>query len=260
MRKSMKSFWGVFLASTLVIGAINLGNVSNANAQTAETYKCDLYSQGAVVPIEEFFVPSANNKTTIFSFSQGSLEQAIYDCLNNLSTELNVSKYNISSADFKTALENVINSCPELFYVDQSYQIVPNSRGNIETFMPIYKDNAATINTKKTYFQQEMNNILFQVDKSWSDLEKIVFIHDYLAQHFEYDTSYQIYDAYNFFKNGKGVCQAYTGVFAGLMKELGIDVSTAASTSMNHIWNTVELNGRGRWHRVKVRESWLGRV
>lgn len=248
MRKTTSKIFSILLSASMVFSILTI-NTTTTHAETISD-TLNLYSKGAVVPIEEVFVPESENASTkIASFSTDSIEQTIYDGLNNFQEEINVEKFNLSSDDFRTKLENVLNSCPELFYVESNYGI-RSVNGIVSDYMPVYTATPAQMASQKTYFNNEMNKIVAKVDKNWSDVEKVVFIHDYLAQNFEYDTSYQIYDAYNFFTKGKGVCQAYTSVFAGLMKKLGIEVTTAASDSMMHIWNLVKINGN--WYHVDV--------
>jgi len=111
-------------------------------------------------------------------------------------------------------------------------------------------------------YRSELEAIVDLVDPAWSDLEKILFVHDYLAANYEYDvegyeaeganpgTSVAIRDAYRFFSEKKGVCQAYTVAFTAVMQRLGIGVSYVESERINHIWNLVELDGK--WYHLDV--------
>jgi len=253
MKKLFSKITGILLSASLVF-SLTISNTAAtyayAAAETTTTDTLNLYSDGAVVPINDYFVPKADSLTTkIAAFSSNSVEQTIYDGLNSFQKRIDVEKFNLSSGDFKTRVENVLNSCPELFYVEAEYSC-ETLNDRVISYMPKYNSTPSQMTSQKNYLEGEMNKIISQVDSSWTDFEKIVFIHDYLAQNFEYDTSYKIYDAYQFFTKGKGVCQAYTAVFAGLMTKLGIDVTTAASDSMQHIWNVVKLNGK--WYHVDV--------
>lgn len=244
MKKTINRIVSSLICTTLLSGMLTF----TVFADTTHD-KLNLYSDGAVVPIENFYNQNTNDGKTKIAASTTSIEQTIYNGLNSFQEKINVEQYNVSPSDFKIILENVLNSCPEFFYVEAGFSY-EKSDEHVTSFTPSYTSTPAEMTSQKTFLKNEMDKIIAQVDSSWSDVEKIVFIHDYLAQNFEYDTSFKTYDAYNFFKSGKGVCQAYTATFAGLMKELGIDVTTASSESMKHIWNLVKVNGK--WYHVDV--------
>lgn len=124
--------------------------------------------------------------------------------------------------------------------------------GVLTSYMPAYlpEMDAANYAKAKDFYDGELQAIVDQVPQGLSKAEKVLFIHDYLAAHYAYDYDYAIYDAYNFFKEGKGVCQAYMLVFSALMDQLDIPVSYVESDYLNHAWNVVELEGN--WYHVDV--------
>ena len=81
-------------------------------------------------------------------------------------------------------------------------------------------------------------------------MEKALFLHDYLAQNYEYDLNYSVYNVYDFFEQRQGVCQAYMLTYQLLLSEVGIESVAAVSDSMNHAWNYVRLNDQ--WYHVDV--------
>lgn len=119
---------------------------------------------------------------------------------------------------------------------------------------PTYTMEADEYAQARDFYRQELEAIVAQVPEGSTDLEKVLFIHDYLATHYEYDyehdNDHKNYDAYSFFRDGKGVCQAYMLVFSDLMRELDVPVSYVSSDCINHTWNMVELDGT--WYNVDV--------
>lgn len=228
---------------------------SDFEAAEYTTETMSLLQDGAIVPVSDDFV-SFDKQTqgvrtagVTSAKSTQTAEQVIYNGLLNVSSSIDVSRFKLSSDDLTEILQNIINSSPELFYMESRWGwIDENDDSRVDTVKPYYNDTADNIAFKKIEYENEMNKILAGIDSEWSDLEKVVYVHDYLVQNYEYDTSYSIYDAYNFLTKGKGVCQSYTLVFCGIMQELGIDVSYASSDGMNHIWNVVKVNGN--WYHV----------
>ncbi|MCQ2430675.1 MAG: hypothetical protein MJ192_10135 [Clostridia bacterium] len=77
-----------------------------------------------------------------------------------------------------------------------------------------------------------------------SPLETALFFHDYLVEHFEYDTSYENYEMYAMLTTGRGVCQAYTHLYIELLTRCGIPASYCECGEINHIWTVIALDGR----------------
>lgn len=141
----------------------------------------------------------------------------------------------------------------ELFALDPSQGGRFGALGGVlSSYTPPYlpEMDAAGFAQAKAFYDGELQAIVDQVPQGFSDAEKVLFIHDYLAAHYEYDNDFAIYDAYNFLKEGKGVCQAYMLTFSALMDKLGVPVSYVESDYLNHAWNVVELGGN--WYHVDV--------
>ena len=227
----------------------------------ASTYSdsLELYSYGDFPVLTEDYGNSYKHLTPVNSIkgnlasSSSTVEEAVYSGLYNVQDKIDISAYKISASELKEILTNIINTSPELFYVAYSYSYSPvssNGTTYIGTLMPNYSSSGSTLTSQRDFYNSEIQAIIDSVDSSWSDLEKVVYIHDYIAQNFEYDTTYVIHDVYNFLKQKTGVCQSYTLLFCALMEQLGIDVSVAQSDSMNHIWNVVKINDK--WYHVDI--------
>lgn len=95
---------------------------------------------------------------------------------------------------------------------------------------------------------QWSDGIMSLTDPDFTDLEYLLFFHDYLCANYEYDLTYTVYRLYDFIKLRKGVCEAYTLAMTVLLEKAGIESSFATSTAMNHAWNIVKIDGE--WYHV----------
>lgn len=95
------------------------------------------------------------------------------------------------------------------------------------------------------YYRNAIKDCIRGIHGDWSDEEKLLYLVNYVANHFVYDYSLMIFDVYNFLREGKGVCNAYTLFASAVLTELGFENDTIVSTALNHIWN-----------RVKVGDAW----
>lgn len=87
-----------------------------------------------------------------------------------------------------------------------------------------------------------------------SDLEKAVYVHDWLVQNLAYDTEYvedgliDDHNARNALVDGSTVCEGYAKVYALALNHLDIPTVLVTSSTLNHAWNMVELDGQ--WYQV----------
>lgn len=138
---------------------------------------------------------------------------------------------------------------PDIFYVGNAYKYtLPEDRSHVISFKPTYLYGSEERAQKTADFNQRTDAILALVDPAWSDVEKVVFLHEYVCSHFTYDDSYEITDAYEMLLHGKGVCQGYTLLLDKLLTRLGIPCESVFSENANHVWNEVNINGK--WYHL----------
>lgn len=95
-----------------------------------------------------------------------------------------------------------------------------------------------------------VNAIAAQVDSSWSDVNKALFVNDYFTLHYQYDLTYSKYSAYDLLVTKTAVCQGYANAYYLVMKKLGIDARIVGSDEINHAWNLIKIGGK--WYHVDV--------
>ncbi len=174
-----------------------------------------------------------------------AVSQTVYDVMLNAvlnhRSSASVSSFNISTADAQTVYYNFLYNNPETFVVKGGG--ITQSGGKVASFSFTYYDTAAVASQKLARYYEELDKLLAQVPAGLSDLEKVLFVHDYLAAHYQYDLTYSIYDAYTFLTTGTGVCECYGKTFYAMMKRLGVEVYQASSNKANHFWNVVKIGG-----------------
>ena len=190
------------------------------------------------------------------------VKTALKQGLQALQDEIDISKYQISSIDaIKDIYTQLINENPELFFAANQFGFAGNGTGKIAAFYPYYQINGAVYKTlteeqkiqlrqQQAVLEQLVSGIIEQVDPTWSELEKALFLHDYLATHAQYDNTLQIRDAYSILVEGTGVCQAYTLAYRLLLNRVFITSGTVSSRTLNHIWNILLIGDS--WYHVDV--------
>ncbi|MBD5474450.1 MAG: hypothetical protein HDR17_00425 [Lachnospiraceae bacterium] len=203
--------------------------------------------------------PSKRGNLSVYSVSVQSDEAVDYLYQQMLAREemIDISAYNIpyDSSGLNilgNLVSGILNEHPDLYFVERRY----GYRGNgtiitaiTFTYINTYDDAA---------FKQSVTTALSRVDSQMSDLEKAVVLHDYLTVNCEYDYQNYLnktilpdsYNAYGTLVNRTAVCQGYALTYKYLLNQVGIDCYMVTSTSMNHAWNMIVLDGK--YYQVDV--------
>ena len=217
-------------------------------------------TSAAVAESEEASVPALQSgspdsglitETEIYLY----LLEKILEC----KTEINVADYNLDETQIREIFSMLFYSEAELFFIDGRYTFTRYSGSSIiQTIRPVYPENVSEIPAMLAEFHELTDAILSEVDPAMSEWEKVAFIHDYIALHFDYDhraydeaeKDQAIYDAYGMLKSGIGVCQAYSLLTRYLLKKLGIECECVSCTGLNHEWNIVRIGNA--WYHIDV--------
>ena len=190
--------------------------------------------------------------------SSSLLYDTLLDGLRNAKDKISFEAFDVyvTQEEFISVFTKILNSNPELFYVKSECRRASAADGKLLYVEPQYFATGDELKAQKKEYESLVSEIMGQVNTSWSDLEKVLFVHDYLVKNFRYDPDYGIseentvYDAYRFMKTGEGVCQAYTLLAIELFNRLGINSGAVASVEMAHVWNCVEIDGK--WYHLDI--------
>ena len=181
--------------------------------------------------------------------------KAIYDGLMTMSSKITL-PHRVTTTVMANLYKKVIYSSPELFYVESSYGYSYTNVGAtkyVVAVVPKYVMTASNVESARIYIETEIEKLTMLCDTSWTDIEKVLFYHDYLVLNFSYDkrlyiqgSDYVNYDIYNFLKDKTGVCMAYELLLMTILDEVGVENSYAENGG--HIWNVVKVNGN--WYHV----------
>ena len=173
------------------------------------------------------------------------LHQQVWDGRESFS--LNLRDYGVT-ADGLDQARRALNERPDLFilegwrweYFGSSYRIYPTYNQEI----------LSRYDEAKSVYTNGIRAIADLAGPDWSPLEKVLFLNDYLALHYQYHEQGTNGDAYRFLRDGEGTCNAYTMTVLAVMERLGVPCSYVRSESLNHIWNIVQIDGT--WYHLDV--------
>ena len=94
-----------------------------------------------------------------------------------------------------------------------------------------------------------------------SEYQKALWLHDWLLDQLEYDSSLRWSSAESALCRGAGTCQAYESAYAKLLTAAGIENEETRDTGDGHTWNAVKIDGD--WCQVDctwddTSDNWYG--
>ena len=169
-------------------------------------------------------------------------EQVLYNGLRAKSATIDLSSYGIQNADIKSLYQNMPKKYPELIYVTGRFTnyYIP-STGMVTQIIPEY-DDTYSVEDVETLLAV-CNNIVKGIQPSMTVEEKLLYLHDYLVTHCDYDFGLTKRNAYNALVEGSAVCQGYSRAMILLGNCAGIEVQAVISQTLNHEWNMVTIDG-----------------
>lgn len=179
--------------------------------------------------------------------------------------EVNVKRFNLTAADVSSILAALIYSEAELCFIsvdDKDTYSIAHDVGSpiINSVKLLYVNglDSSTAAARLAEFRELARAITAKVNPSFSEWEKVAFVHDYVALHYDYDhrayieeeKDNAIYDAYGMLTEGIGVCQAYSLLTRYLLRQLGVECECVSCDGLNHEWNIVKIDGH--WYHMDV--------
>ncbi len=246
----MKKIW---LLAVLLGAAMIPGFQTDAAGLQAKNDPSCFVKEGGYSELKEetFLLEQRPFLKLLYESPAQSLEDYLVEQLTAMNPNIDVSDYMIPSEEAYEVYASVVNRHPELYYVDTGLRWSSNGMTGMVMELKIsYQeyDRAAV--------QAELDRVLAMVDKNMSDLEKIVWIHDYLCMDVAYAYREAVEgtlkeDAHNIkgaMLDKLAVCDGYANTFLYFMQKLGIPCRIISNDS--HAWNQVCLDGS--WYMVDV--------
>ena len=201
----------------------------------------------------------ADTSVKISENEKSAVEDIISD-LNNLKTESDIQKYNIPLDNIQELIDSLPKAIqyehPELFYVDLQGKNFSYKSEDGQTISSIIVKEPFTmekdeISKAQKLIDDECDKISASVPKDATDVEKVLFVHDYITSHYEYDTTYQNRTLYTAVRDKKCVCQGYSYLFMYVMnKYFDIECTTVPSDTCQHMWNKVKIDDK--WYNIDL--------
>ncbi len=198
---------------------------------------------------------SASSSAALFGAADPLDKNAVFAVLSNSAAKWNgessikvsVAGLGVTPDNVKAVYTSFINTHGEFFFLSSQFsygwkESAPNKVTSI-TMKSLPNMNTSM----KAAFNSKVNEIVSLIDPSWTDVEKVLYIHDYLDTHCGYDEGSEStyhYDAYSCLIGNSCVCQGYSLTFDYLARLAGVDSYLITSKQLSHAWNMVIADGK----------------
>ena len=175
--------------------------------------------------------------------------------------------------DYQSAIEAFTHDNIDVFYIDvnKMYLSIETTTKFFKTSYNVYISAAKDSNYLSNEFQstEKIEKALMDIEQEkdiiinnlkGSDYQNIVFIHDYIVDKIDYDSTYNEIGSYNIYGalvRKKCVCEGYAKAFKYLANSAGYECELMQGTATNssgqsesHAWNCIKINDN--WYEVDV--------
>ncbi len=185
-----------------------------------------------------------------YNFSNYYEETGTTDVDYDFLIEIDISHLNINVDVVFDVFGTLICQYPEFFFLDgwmsASYYPSTGMSAYIYFRTAYHIDEIPEMIEK---FEASASPVLEEASKLNTDLDKILFVHNYIVMNTKYneevaegsDGEYRVYTAYGVLVDRDAVCQGYAFAFNYLIRRLGIISEYVVSDEINHGWNIVKV-------------------
>lgn len=198
---------------------------------------------------------SSTNSSTNSSVGDGvDGSTAVYNILKRLiqnadTSKIDISAYNVTYSEY---YGTIIPKLKEELYLEY------HSYYNLQTDTAIegkYVVSCRMVNidsdgkARVERVREVVNTFLTSVDSRMSDVEKVLLAHEYVVNNTVYKNDGLVsHTGGCVLGNGYGVCEGYAEALMILLHELDIETDMVVSSSMDHAWVYVKLDGM--WYHI----------
>ena len=158
----------------------------------------------------------------------------------------------VSTVDIGISVQELQDTFKKMFLYDTDFWNVQgnlkwdeNNKQVTKIFLEYkYNDN---ISEKNSEIEATVNKIATEALCLNKQYERAEFVYNYLLKYFDYskEDNPTLYDLVS---DKKGNCHAFAQLYQLIMRKLNIPCESVVSTSMNHQWNIIKIDGK--WYNV----------
>ena len=161
----------------------------------------------------------------------------------------------VANNEIKDLLEILLDCEPDLWWVDNNYEVSTDSSDRIHEVYFKYKLDPAA-EKKASAELHETVDLIVSATEGMDDFERLLYFHDTVVKSCVYDRSADNpWSAYGCLVEGRAVCEGYSKALIALCEQAGILCLPVNGTSGKsghelHMWNKVRMDGE--WYNMDL--------
>lgn len=223
-------------ATAIILAGCSFGKESEETA---------FYEDGTVSYEDLGIAPIAGQ----LSHEELEVYEALWEGAEELEAEI-VFPYKISGAEYARLFNLLEKQEPEFFQLNQSYYVADEMSSAKMDYKIL---DHAELESMRHELEKIKETILCQIPSDADDYDKLLWIHDYIAENCVYEVTEDGVSAYECLVGGVAHCEGYAKAFMYLARALGYDcvlVTGIDHNEINHAWNQVKIGDE--WYNVDV--------
>lgn len=167
---------------------------------------------------------------------------AIRTAMNNWEESVELSDYYVTAIEAWALIDEVAAEMPGFRFLTRGGTVwgYTDYCTKVELIYDLTKE-------EHQQYEEKLYAVYTEVcDDTMTDVEKAMMLHDWIVYETQYQ--YEFINSYQLLFEHHGICQAYTQAYCVLLDIAGIKNTTCGSSSMNHVWNNIYIDGN--WYQV----------
>ncbi len=241
--KTKKSKIVIFIVAALLVLVLSVAVFAEPSSDGVYEAELDIMIYGGLPLPEKSYDGKGYIDRYLSSAYLPPIEEYLYGEIMAQNSNIDISAYGMTVDEMIAAIQRVLNSYGELFFVGREYHYsVSGDIAGSVALQYIYTGEA--YKAAKAEYDYLMAELIARIPEGLSPLATALAANDIICTEFEYSPkdSY-VYNVYDMMRGGHGVCQAYTMLYSSMMRHFGIECEYVTSEMKNHIWNKVKING-----------------
>ncbi len=248
MRKMKKVFWMLLLGLSVCLAGqqaeVLASERTPENKKSVQEKYVDLSDeiiQEGGFPKEADISENRAGASAEMTDTQRQVQNELTAAWDSFADSCDLTEYQITAGELREIYSETLNRFPKYFYVSGGYSYSYYSTFVSEVWVEYISKDKNELQQMRSAYDRAAASVVSKADDSWSDMEKALYINDYLARNCEYDEKLTKYTAYEALVNRTAVCQGYALAFMDLAHELGLSCEMVTSSSLNHAWDMVKI-------------------
>ncbi len=190
-----------------------------------------------------------------------TLRERLHDALCASVMVIDLSDISPLTTELRAAYVAVLEDDPALFFVAPRLSYAVSGDGTRATAVyPAYMLAGNELASARAFYEETVAELVAETEETFvghshTDAELVLFVHDLMAARYDYDVravteNEKNRDAYTFFRDGVGVCQAYAMAAVAVLRALGLETDLVTSSAMDHAWVHVRVGGY--WYHMDI--------